>query len=118
MHQQDTRKLRLSPLELWGGHECTVNRVRDEWHDQTLIGGHQERPGDLELFAGLGITALRYPALWERISPHDPAQRDFRWTDERLALLQRLAVRPILTLCHHGSGPAYTNLLDPGFATG
>jgi hypothetical protein len=22
-------------IELWGGHECTVNRVRDQWFDQT-----------------------------------------------------------------------------------
>src|SRR3954452_13355596 len=25
---------------------------------------------------------------------------------------------PIVTLCHHGSGPHYTNLLDDGFAPG
>ena len=105
-------------LELWGGHECTVNRVGDSWFDQTVRSGHEDRIEDLALFADLGIRKLRYPALWERISPGDPEVRDFRWTDERLAELQRLGMDPILTLCHHGSGPAHTSLLDSGFAPG
>ena len=105
-------------LELWGGHECTVNRIADSWHDQTLLSGHETRLDDLELFASLGIRSLRYPALWERIAPQHPQQRDFTWTDERLAEIRRLGVNPILTLCHHGSGPHYTSLLQDDFATG
>ena len=105
-------------LELWGGHECTVNRVGDHWFDQTVISGHEHRLGDLALFAGVGIRKLRYPALWERIAPEHPDRRDFRWTDERIAEIARLGMEPILTLCHHGSGPRYTSLLDPGFAPG
>jgi dTDP-4-dehydrorhamnose reductase len=105
-------------LELWGGHECTVNRVGDHWFDQTVISGHEHRLGDLALFAGVGIRKLRYPALWERIAPEHPDRRDFRWTDERIAEIARLGMEPILTLCHHGSGPRYTSLLDPDFATG
>jgi dTDP-4-dehydrorhamnose reductase len=35
-----------------------------------------------------------------------------------LARLRELSIRPIVGLVHHGSGPAYTNLLDPGFAAG
>jgi dTDP-4-dehydrorhamnose reductase len=105
-------------LELWGGLECTVNRVGDAWFDQTARSGHQERIGDLALFAGLGIRKLRYPALWERISPDDPEQRDFSWTDERLPEIKRLGMEPILTLCHHGSGPRHTSLVDDNFAEG
>jgi dTDP-4-dehydrorhamnose reductase len=105
-------------LELWGGYECTVNRVGDQWFDQTPWSGHQDRIEDLRLFADLGIRSLRYPALWERISPEDPAIRDFAWTDERLAEIRRLGMNPILTLCHHGSGPRYTSLLDDNFAPG
>jgi dTDP-4-dehydrorhamnose reductase len=105
-------------LELWGGHECTVNRVHDAWFDQTIRAGHQDRPQDLALFEQLGITRLRYPALWERISPESPDVQDFAWTDERLPEIRRLGMQPIVTLCHHGSGPHYTSLLDDSFAPG
>ena len=106
------------PLELWGGHECTVNRVGDRWFDQTVRTGHEHRIGDLDLFAGLGIKAIRYPVLWERIAPERPDARDWRWTDERLGRLRELGLRPIAGLVHHGSGPRYTDLLDEGFAAG
>jgi dTDP-4-dehydrorhamnose reductase len=66
----------------------------------------------------LGVTSLRYPALWERIAPDHPDRRDFRWTDERFTELRRLSINPIVTLCHHGSGPHYTSLVDPSFAPG
>lgn len=105
-------------LELWGGHECTVNRVGDVWHDQSVASGHQDRPSDLQRFAELGLTSLRYPVLWERISPERPDARDWAWTDERLAEIRRLGMNPIAGLIHHGSGPRYTHLLDPEFAAG
>ena len=59
----------MESLELWGGHECTVNRVRNRYLDQTVLSGHQHRPSDLRLFAELGLKALRYPVLWEKVSP-------------------------------------------------
>jgi dTDP-4-dehydrorhamnose reductase len=108
----------MDSLELWGGYECTVNRVGDQWFDQTPRSGHEHRVEDLALFADLGIRSLRYPALWERISPQHPEARDFSWTDERLGEMRRLGMNPILTLCHHGSGPHYTSLVDPSFAPG
>ena len=108
----------MSSLQLWGGYECTVNRIGDNWNDQTVLSGHQDRIEDLQLFADLGMTSLRYPALWERISPGHPSERDFRWTDERFAELRRLGINPIVTLCHHGSGPHYTSLIEPSFAPG
>jgi dTDP-4-dehydrorhamnose reductase len=98
--------------------ECTVNRVGDSWFDQTPRTGHDTRISDLALFADLGIKSLRYPALWERISPETPDIGDFSWTDERLAEIRRLGMNPILTLCHHGSGPKYTSLLEHSFAPG
>jgi dTDP-4-dehydrorhamnose reductase len=109
---------RGTTIELWGGHECTVNRVRDTWFDQNPRSGHEHRIGDLALFADIGIRSLRYPALWERMSPEHPDQHDFRWTDERLPEIRRLGMNPILTLCHHGSGPHYTSLVDDSFAPG
>jgi dTDP-4-dehydrorhamnose reductase len=92
--------------------------VGDEWFDQTPRTGHEDRIEDLQLFANLGIRSLRYPALWERISPDHPEVRDFSWTDQRLNELHRLGINPILTLCHHGSGPHYTSLVDDSFAPG
>jgi dTDP-4-dehydrorhamnose reductase len=105
-------------LELWGGHECTVNRVGDAYMDQTVLSGHQYRLDDLDRFAALGIRALRYPVLWERVSPVRPDWSDWSWSDERLGRLRELGVRPIVGLTHHGSGPRYTDLMNPGFAPG
>jgi len=102
-------------LELWGGIECTVNRVGDRYVDQTVLTGHHHRLDDLDRFAELGFKALRYPVLWERVIPLDPAEPDWSWTDERLARIRELGMRPIVGLCHHGSGPRWTGLLDPEF---
>jgi dTDP-4-dehydrorhamnose reductase len=102
-------------LQLWGGIECTVNRVGDRYFDQVILTGHEHRIDDLDRFADLGLKTLRYPVLWERVVPTDPAQPDWSWTDERLARMCELGMRPIVGLCHHGSGPRWTGLLDPEF---
>lgn len=107
----------MKPLEVWGGHECTVNRIGAAWRDQTVLSGHQERIEDLDRFAELGLKALRYPVLWER-TERAPGVLDWTWPDERLGRLRRLGMRPIVGLVHHGSGPSWTDLLDPGFAEG
>jgi dTDP-4-dehydrorhamnose reductase len=103
-------------LELWGGHECTVNRVGGTYHDQTVRSGHHHRIEDLERFAALGLKALRYPVLWERVAPQRPDLMDWTWTDERLGRIREFGMRPIAGLLHHGSGPKYTSLVDDGFA--
>lgn len=108
----------MHELELWGGHECTVNRVGDDYLDQTVLSGHEDRLSDLDLFASLGVKALRYPVLWERTERKLPGDYDWRWPDERLKRLRELQLRPIVGLVHHGSGPAYTSLLDDSFAPG
>jgi len=104
--------------ELWGGVECTVNRVGDQFFDQLEWTGHASRVEDLDLFADLGLKTLRYPVLWERIAPRGLAEADWSWPDERLGRLRSLGIRPIAGLVHHGSGPAGTSLLDPGFSDG
>lgn len=108
----------MGKLELWGGPECTVNRVETRFGDQLRATGHHDRLSDLDLFATLGITALRYPILWERVSPDRPDETDWSWSDARIERLRALNVRPIAGLVHHGSGPKYTNLLDDNFAPG
>lgn len=105
-------------LELWGGHECTVNRTREGYRDQTVLSGHEDRIDDLDLFAELGCRALRYPVLWERVSPLPDRAPDWRWSDARLERMRQRGIRPIVGLVHHGSGPAHTDLLDPLFAEG
>jgi dTDP-4-dehydrorhamnose reductase len=94
--------------------ECTVNRVGDRYFDQSIATGHHDRIDDLDRLAGLGIRTLRYPVLWERTMPDDRVA-DWSWPDARLARLRSLDVRPIVGLCHHGSGPPGTSLIDPGF---
>ncbi|TGX56252.1 NAD-dependent epimerase/dehydratase family protein [Sphingomonas gei] len=106
-------------LELWGGPECTVNRIGDSFADQFERCGHTQRLEDLELFADLGIKAIRYPVLWERIAPDRADQCDWSWIDPRLRRLRELGIDVIAGLVHHGSGPVYTDLLDDaGFARG
>jgi dTDP-4-dehydrorhamnose reductase len=103
------------PLELWAGLECTVNRVGEEYLDQLALSGHDGRLEDLDLIAGLGARAVRYPVLWERAAPDGLASADWSWPDERLARLRELGLRPIVGLVHHGSGPRGTSLVDPAF---
>ncbi len=104
-----------SCLEIWAGVECTVNRVGDQFSDQLERSGHALRLKDLERLAELGVRWLRYPILWERTAPENPDSFDWLWSDERMSTLQRLGLKPIVGLVHHGSGPHYTNLLDPEF---
>ena len=105
-------------IELWGGMECTVNRVGDRHFDQFAKSGHLERIEDLDLVAELGIRTLRYPVLWERTAPDDPRVQDWSFSDAGLERLRGLEIKPIVGLTHHGSGPKYTDLLDDGFAAG
>jgi dTDP-4-dehydrorhamnose reductase len=105
-------------FEVWGGLEATVNRVGDKFLNQMTRNGHDRRIFDLDLFASLGIRALRYPVLWELLEPERSTTIDWSWTDERLNRFRELGIRPIAGLLHHGSGPLYTSMVDPGFAPG
>ncbi|HUS20167.1 MAG TPA: family 1 glycosylhydrolase [Terriglobales bacterium] len=104
------------PPQMWAGVECTVARIGNRYTNQMAAIGHASRPGDFERFAQLGIRALRLPVLWELVSPVEPKQHDWEWPDHALAEVKRLGIRPIVGLLHHGSGPGYTNLLDPQFS--
>jgi dTDP-4-dehydrorhamnose reductase len=96
------------PIEIWGGLECTVARIGNAYFDQSERTGHDARLDDLDRFASLGLSAVRYPVLWER-------RPQWEWADERLGRLRELGMRPIVGLVHHGSGPPSTSLLDPHF---
>jgi dTDP-4-dehydrorhamnose reductase len=104
-------------LELWGGLECSIVRIGNSYRNLIDETGHTERNGDIAALQSLGIKKVRYPILWETIAPSCPDACDWTWTDERLHELCRTRIEPIAGLLHHGSGPIYTNLLDPRFPT-
>lgn len=106
----------VQELMLWGGLECTVNRVADEYFNQMDRNGHAVRLDDIERFASLGICAIRYPVLWEHVAPNGLDQADWSWPDTRLRRLRERSITPIAGLLHHGSGPKSTSLIDVGFA--
>lgn len=104
-------------MELWGGVECTVNRVGEQYFSQLDRNRHPSRIDDLDRFAALGIRALRYPVLWEHIAPDGLVDANWSWADARMQRLRTLGIVPIVGLVHHGSGPRDTSLVDPGFAS-
>jgi dTDP-4-dehydrorhamnose reductase len=105
-----------APLELWGGVECTVLRIGDEFRNQVVETGHATRMSDLDEMAKLGVKAVRYPIVWESVAPESPNELDFSWHDKRLERLRELGIRVIGGLVHHGSGPRYASMLDDKFA--
>ena len=101
--------------EVWGGIECTINRINDSYLDQLEYANHYKREDDLSLIANLGIKTLRYPVLWEYHQPKADGEIDWTWTEKQLTILNNYGINPIAGLVHHGSGPAFTNLLDEKF---
>ncbi|GAB3647106.1 sugar nucleotide-binding protein [Ramlibacter alkalitolerans] len=101
-------------VELWAGAECTFNRVGERFLDQVARSGFSQRLDDLDRLASLGIARMRFPLVWERTETA-PGQFDWSWSDPRIARLAELGVAPIAGLLHHGSGPRWTDLLDPEF---
>lgn len=102
---------RTSP-EVWGGMECTINRVADEYHDQYERTGQYDQQDDLKKVAQLGFSKLRFPILWER---HHNNPAAWEYTHQQLAILAQQDVIPIAGLLHHGGGPDFTDLTDPAF---
>jgi dTDP-4-dehydrorhamnose reductase len=111
MNQKGT----IETAAIWGGIECTINRIGDEYKDQLEYSGHYQRPGDIKAISDLGIRNIRYPVLWEKHQPDKKAKINWQWTDRQLAAIRDSGMTPIVGLLHHGSGPVFTNLLDPEF---
>ena len=98
--------------EVWGGVECTINRVGDTYFDQYARSGHRvTMDADLERIASLGVRALRVGLQWE----HFAATRTWADFDRMLGKVRELGIRPIAGLLHHGSGPPGVDLLDAAF---
>ena len=107
--------IRSSTPEIWGGIECTINRVGDEFYDQLHRAGHYEREDDIAQFAALGFSKIRYPLLWEKHQQSKDEPIDWRCSAKRLNKIREAGMAPVVTLLHHGSGPKFTQLADPAF---
>ena len=105
--------------ELWGGIECSFNRVGNKYFDQVAHTGHYSRiNADIEAFASLGISAMRYPVIWERLMPSADAEIEWNHTDIALNALREKTITPIVGFVHHGSGPRYADVRFDSFAHG
>src|SRR5688572_25312012 len=111
----ETEKQKYSSLELWGGIECTINRVKQRFVDQLKYSQHYNREEDIDRIAGLGVKNLRYPILWEKHESVEGQKINWKWINGQLEKLISHGIKPIAGLVHHGSGPSYTNLLDDKF---
>jgi dTDP-4-dehydrorhamnose reductase len=103
-------------VEVWAGFECSYNRVGDAYFDQVARGGVYDRPDDLDRLADLGVTAMRFPVVWERVCAL--GEHAWAWCDEGLDRLRRRGITPIVGLVHHGSGPPGISLVDEAFPIG
>jgi dTDP-4-dehydrorhamnose reductase len=101
--------------ELWGGIECTINRIGNVFRDQLHYAGHYYRNDDIAHIAALGISKLRYPVLWERHQPEEYGPINWQWADKQLRSIRDHGITPIAGLVHHGSGPAFTDLINEQF---
>jgi dTDP-4-dehydrorhamnose reductase len=102
-------------IAVWGGIECSYNRVGDRYFDQLERSGLYDFPDELDRLAALGITALRFPVLWERVCAL--GDRAWVWTDASLSRIRAHGITPIITLLHHGSGPRDLDLTSAKLPT-
>ena len=103
-------------LAVWGGVECTINRVGETFLDQSLWSGHRARVDeDLRLFAELGLRTLRTGLQWEQFEANGERGAGWESFDRTLGTMRELGLQPIAGLLHHGSGIRSTDLLDPKF---
>lgn len=108
-------KLKSSLPKIWGGMECTINRVQDRYMDQFELSGFYDNPAYLDSVIGLGFKQIRFPILWEKHEPERCCPIEWAFTENCLNKLRSHGVVPIAGLLHHGSGPAFTHLLQEDF---
>lgn len=105
--------------EIWGGLECSFNRVKDLFMDQLHHCDHYRRAReDIDAIAPLGLTKIRCPVIWERLQPYPGHTIDWSTAAVPLNHLRALGIDVIAGLVHHGSGPRYADLLNPAFVSG
>lgn len=102
-------------MEVWGGIECSINRVGKDYFDQMEYDNLYLRPEILDQILDLGIKTLRFPILWEKVWPDNTKAPDWA-VKEHLELLKTNKIAVIAGLVHHGSGPSYAQIHHDGFA--
>ncbi len=107
--------LQLPEIPVWGGIECTINRLQDNFYDQLAMSNFYSSDAAIEAIDACNIKTLRFPILWEKHQPSLATKIDWSWAERQLCLLQKKKIDPIIGLLHHGSGPIFTNLLDKKF---
>lgn len=100
--------------EVWGGIECTINRVADNFFDQLHYANFYQKPQQ-DAIIDLGIRKIRFPILWEKHQPELDTTIDWAWTFEKVENFKKHNIEVIAGLLHHGSGPKFTNLIDENF---
>ncbi|MEJ7587972.1 MAG: family 1 glycosylhydrolase [Ferruginibacter sp.] len=110
----NNNKNTLGGPEIWGGIECTINRTSDIFKDQLSLLNHYERENDLAAFARLGKSYSLPRPLGKTLFDKN-GFISWDWASKQLNKLQQLNIRPIVGLIHHGSGPAFTSLMDENF---
>src|SRR5215204_7371381 len=95
------KQQKLGSPEIWGGFECTINRVCNSYLDQFEYSGHYKRQEDIFAAASLGIKKIRYPILWEKHQPSLDKPIDWEATGQKLKLFQEQNIDIIAGLVHH-----------------
>ncbi len=101
--------------EIWGGLECTINRIGDKYVDQLELSGFYQNASQLTAIVELGIKRMRFPVLWEKHQQRKFDIPDFSWAKDNIDRLAEAGVEPVIGLLHHGSGPGFTDLADDNF---
>jgi beta-glucosidase/6-phospho-beta-glucosidase/beta-galactosidase len=81
--------------------------------DEMAKCGHYDRwQEDFALVRELGLRYLRWGPAYYCVNPAH-GQYDWEWTDAAMAELQRLAITPIIDLCHFGVPDWLENFQNP-----
>lgn len=109
----------MKPLfSLWGGLECTINRVQSTYYDQFQLAGHYDNNKLMHEFNDLEFSAFRFPVLWEKYGSAGSSSPEWQFADNQLELLRQKKINPVIGLVHHGSGPVNSSIETLQFSTG
>ncbi len=103
-------------IPIWGGIECSINRVGNNFYDQLEMNGFYDSDENIQALVACNIKTIRFPILWERHESVKGCVINWSWAAGQLNSLKENNIEPIIGLVHHGSGPAFTNLLDKNFS--